>query len=341
MAEEEEEFLKAEMRKHSVVPTSYDIKYQDNRRTRILKSFATLIGVPESQLIRKTKTGIPRYVFDSGIQIKRPDYDYFSLVELAKTSWPVRRTFNAIIKESIKNWGHIESRFKFKCKKCEREYKTEVDKCECGAGKDKLREPKEEERKRLVALVKEPSRGRTFLEFVRTSVFYELACDDFYWSVIFDTSGISKRPRGKEVHNEHPGFIFPVGDRFGYLGGYDYYCPNCYGIGKFEGKDEPVINLKKFFKGNTEKPPKIIRCPECNGIMQQTYYVQEIGNQITARFNKLEIVHGSVSRLAPDLFGTPKMQTLVKLITTINATDDYELETSTEGKVGGLLGFPG
>jgi len=39
MAEEEEEFLKAEMRKHSVVPTSYDIKYQDNRRTRILKSF--------------------------------------------------------------------------------------------------------------------------------------------------------------------------------------------------------------------------------------------------------------------------------------------------------------
>jgi hypothetical protein len=204
--------VKADIRKRSVVPTDYVrvLPITKSLRFKVLNAIGRLTGVKLSDMIAKTKSVQAKYVFDDHeVKLRRPDHDYYSLVELAVNSWVIRRTFNKIIRECLKNWGNIQPRFKFKCKKCEREYQSEVDKCDCGAGKTELRKPKNTERARLVKIIKQPSANRDFMEFVRTSMFYSLAVDELYWSVLYDTleTETGVEIKGKEVHIEHPGYI--------------------------------------------------------------------------------------------------------------------------------------
>lgn len=349
-SQQSEEYFRNEFKKRSVIPTELKVVESTkglSRREKIVDSIASILKVETT--IKKSKSVVPTYIFDSDPQIRRPETDLFSLVLMATNSWPVRRTFNAIIKEATKNWGHVEPRFKVKCKNCGQEYQHEVTECECGAKGNRLKKPNIKQRRKLVNLTTMPSRDRDFREFVRTSMFYILATDENYWSIIYKPKKVleyftNRRESNlapSEVFNEHPGFMYPVGDKFGFLGGYEYFCPRCFNKPEYSGHDEPKVDIRELIKQSNGRVPEIIRCPDCGLPMVQTYYVQEIGGEVTARFGKKEIIHTSISRLAPELFGTPRLSTLVKLIKSVQAVDDYQLETNAEGKVGGLLGFPG
>lgn len=307
--------------------------------------FGRLLG----STLKKTETVLPSYVFEPEPVIRRPEYDYISLFEVATTSWVLRRAFRAIIQECTRNRWRIEPRFKWKCtdKACGKEFqKTPKDK-KCDACGGKLKPPSEEQARRFEALVKKPNPDYNFDDFVRSSMFYDLALDDWYWYIHYiyrpkkDEKGRilleNKRPVYEKVpvefYLEDARFIFPVADKKGHLGNWEYFCPKCYN----KADKDIVINLR----GQTKEQISEARCSECGGPLLQTKYVQEIGGQVTARFGAGEIIHGSSSRVVPSLFGNTKIVTVWKLIMTILAMDDYNWEVYSEGKVGSILGFPG
>ena len=330
-------------RKKSLAPNKTRIDNQPlDKRGKLVSGFAKLFG--RSDLIKKTQSMIPQYAWDTGPKLRRPDYDYLNLVVSAQFSWMLRKVFQSIIKECTKMWGDIEPRFKLKCHKCGLEFQEKIDKCPICKSKGKLKEPKPEQKLIFANLIKNPSPDRTFLEFMRATFFYALATDDFYWSLVYhQATGEIPLPSAKEVHVEHPGFLYPVGDEFGNLGGYQYYCPVCYTKPEHYKMDICWDIREEYQKAEVPAGilPGTFLCPECGMILVQTAYVQEVGGKIVARFGKNEIVHGSASRLPPELFGNPRLQSLVKLVNTLEAIDSTNLESRTEGKVGGLLGFPG
>lgn len=339
--------------KKSVVATDYIAKIDDGIRGKAMNTLARILG--KSNMIKKTDTVIPIYAYDSQPKLRRPKVHYRALVDMGQKSWVLRRTADAIIKECVRNWGEILPRFKHKCKKCGMEYEAEVKKCEACESK-RFHKPKPEQRLILEALTKNPSGDgdRTFLELIRSTFFYELMCDDIYWSVVYkkledyekeqaveegEEVIIDVTPVAEEFYVEHSGDIFPISDSYGKLGGYDYFCPICYQ--KPENKGEDVIWDIRQEANDAGELPDVFRCPECNEIMVQTAYVQDIGGKIVARFGRNEIVHGSMSRLPPELFGNSKLITLIKVLHTLDAIDDYQLETRSEGKVGGMIIFQG
>lgn len=303
-------------------------------REKFLLGMAKRLG--KTNLIQKTATVNPKYIYTTSPRVRVPEYDYPVFIVTALYSWILRKVFETIIRTSTRNWGEVAPRFRFKCKKCESEFQEETKECPFCKGTD-FTQPDTSQVIKLKRLIKLPSEGRTFWEFVRTSLFYELCVDDFYWSVIY-----GEDDTGRELHVEHPGFIFPISDEYGIPGSFDYFCPICYNKPEYKNQDLhwDIRQLADEEKIDLEGKKKAFTCPTCGEIMVQTYYVQDISGDIKARFGKNEIVHGSMSRLAPELFGNPKMQPLLKIIQTLDSIDDYHLESRTEGKVGGLLCFP-
>jgi hypothetical protein len=342
-----------------------------SRREKALAVFGRLMGVK----IEKTTPKNVEYVFEPEPQIRRPMFDYVNLLEVATTSWPLRRAFRAIIQESIRRrWG-IEPAFLWKCDECGKTYDytpgrdtlKEDETPTCAAkingnlcGKP-LRGPDEVQARKFEQLLKRPNNDYPFIDFVKSTIFYDLALDDFYWGVGFRRSPKTKvvEEEGKKVtkvvvdtetkkvvYEKIPAFIFvedarfmfPVADDEGHLGGYDYFCPECYDTFNSPG-DQPVVSIRPELSIDEQEGLKA--CPLCGGQMEQTAYVQEIGGEVTARFTRDEIVHGSSSRLAPALFGNSKIVTVWKVVQTVLAMDDYNWEVYSTGKVGSILGFPG
>lgn len=296
--------------------------------------------------LKKTQTVVPSYFYEPEPKVRKPTYDYFSLMVKSVYAWPFRIMIEAIIREATRNYGHIEPRFKYKCDKCGVKYFKEIESCETVISKGEtcdgtLEVPDYKQRQLLEDIVEHPSEGRTFLEFIKNTIFYTCAVDDFYWHVTYKSREWG-HPIGDKVYIESSAFLFPVADKHGHLGSYDYYCPKCYNSPEYDGHDltwnmRDEMDRRRGKVGNIH----VFRCPICRTIMVQTSYVQEIAGKITARFGKNEIVHGSMSRLAPDLFGTPKMVSLVKILDFMNATDDRKRETAIESRTNGLLFFPG
>lgn len=314
-------------------------------RTKVANWFAGLIGAQ----IRKTKSVVPDYVFDPEPKVRHPTFDYVSLFEVATTSWLLRRCFRAIIQECMRNrWGY-KARFKWKCtnEKCGKEFNSTPKDKKCDACGSDIRNPYEAQARILEKIMKRPNRDYKFDDFVRSSIFYDLSLDDWYWYIRYkfvpeeDENGRiiieNKKPRYKrvpdEVYIEDARFIFPVADDYGHLGNDEYFCPICYNAAKGD--------LVEDLTGRTEEEKKNAQCQLCGKPLLQTAYVQEIGGEVTARYGKDEIVHGSSSRVLPALFGNSKIITLWKVVMTLMSMDDYNWEVYSEGKVGSILGFPG
>jgi hypothetical protein len=83
------------------------------------------------------------------------------------------------------------------------------------------------------------------------------------------------------------------------------------------------------------------QCPECKGPLLQTAYIQEINGQVKARFAKDEIVHGSFTRILPNLYGNSRVTTLMKVIDVLDAMDQFNFEVYTRGHLGSILEFRG
>ena len=330
-------------------------KIDKSLRKKFLNSLASLLRVS------KTEPKIPSYVFETEPIIRRPLFDRINLFDIASLSWPLRRAFRAIIQECTRKRWSIQARFELVCTKCGKEYQYKPPMqggnytCLAGGCGGELKPPSLDQFKIVDALIKKPNRDYNFDDLVRSTIWYDLSLDDFYWGIAFqrrpkevkdeqtgqmrivlEEGKVALEKMPKEVYVEDSRFIFPVADQFGHLGGYEWFCPECYG--KVEG-DQPVVSIMPDTPLMQQEQLK--RCPRCKGLMEQTAYVQEINGVVTARFTKEEIVHGSSSRVLPSLFGNPKIITIWKIMQTILSMDDYNFEVYSEGKVGAMIGLPG
>jgi len=286
-------------------------------------------------LIEKTTPVKPRYIFQTGPQIRKPQYDYVSLFELSRTSWVLRQIFRAIIGEVINPRWTIKPRFYKKCKVCGREYQ-EPDREVCECGSKELVPPDHEQYLRFVQLLKKPNRDYNMDDFIRSTLWYDLALDDFYWGIVYSyipqPDGTYKKiPR--EVYVEDARFIYPVADEYGHLGSYEYFCPICYEL----EKGDNYVDIRTLPPEERLNP----KCPKCGYPLIQTCYVQVINGVITARFGRDEILHGSSSRVLPEFYGNSKLIAVWKLVKTLEAMVEYNWQVYSEGKAGSFIVFPG
>lgn len=316
-------------------------------RARLVKSGASLLGV---KLEKAQRSVTPRFIFETAPTILEPPHNQIALFDLFMRCWVTRQILRAIRQEVLgagvdeEPWT-VEPRFVKKCTKCGKEYDTEVDTCDdCDAKKRKnitLRDPDENERFLAERLIKQPNLDYNFFSLLSSTISYSLSLDDFYWSIAYgqefiipkDGSEPHLEKRAREIYVEDSRFIRPVADGLGHLGNDEYFCPVCYD----PKTDQPMekLDLNKIRQG------KIPECPKCKGPLIQTCWVQAVGSKIYARLGRDEIVHGSSERVLPDLFGNPKLLSVVKLAETLGNMDEYNLGVYSEGKVGSVVAFPG
>ena len=322
-----------------------------SRSEKLLMWLGNRLGVQ----VRKTDTKVPSFVYDPRPTIRKPLFDYVNLFEVATTSWVLRRAFNAKIQEATRNRWKILAKFKYKCsnEKCRKEFSITPKDNKCDACSSEVKLPSQEQYLKAVGLIETPNPDYRFDDLVRSSMFYDCSLDDYYWYiplrevpkfkegkiVINENKEAEYEQEPSEVYIEDARFIFPISDEYGHLGGYQYYCNNCYGKGQYLGQDQPVVDILP--DTNEEEKQRLMVCSTCGRAMSQTAYVQEINGQIVARFIKEEIVHGSSSAVKPALFGMSKIISVWKVVQTVAAMDDYNWEVYSEGKVGSIIGFPG
>ena len=322
-----------------------------NFRTKLIKSLASAVGVKLEKAQRGT---IPRFIFETAPTILEPPHDQIALFDIFMRNWTTRQILRAIRQEVLgagveEDPWTIEPRFIKKCTHCGKEFQIDTEECDhCEALKESdetieysLREPDETERHRAEDLIRKPNPDYNFFSLLSSTISYYLALDDFYWSITYGYElELPKEPDGepklvkkaRELYVEDSRFIRPIADSYGHLGNNEYFCPVCY-----DSKTDPhtVIDLQQILQN------KIPKCPQCGGELIQTCWIQRVGGQIKARLGKDEIVHGSQERVLPDLYGNPKMLSLVKLAEMLAAMDEYNLGIYSEGKIGSLVAFPG
>jgi len=285
--------------------------------------------------VLKTSSVLPEYVFNTGAKIRTPPADYVKIFDLYQRSWIMRQISRAIIGEVITPWIEILPRFKLKCKKCEREWQSTVDKCDCGS--KRFAQPDYTQRQKLENLIDKPNSQYSFEEFLRSTLHYLIGLDDFYWYIgnkeLLDRGSMRYIRQPKDVYVEDSRFIFPVSDEKGRLGNTQYFCPKCYDA-------TPDVDNYEEISGWTKRRRVNPKCPKCRKPMTQTAYVQKANGKITGRFGEHEIVHGSMSRILPKLFGNPKMLSVWILVNILMVMDEYNYEVYSEGKVSAIIGFP-
>jgi hypothetical protein len=274
---------------------------------------------------------LPSYVFSYAPEIKRPEWDYVQLMEVATTSWVMRQVIRAITQEVLGHGWEIMPRFKQKCNACGKEFQAKVDECSSCHSRE-LREPSQAEWAHLDELLREPNPDYNLDNLFRSLLFYFLTVEDCYVSIAYKRElheGLAVR-RAQEIYIEDSRFIFPVADAAGHLGNDQFFCPDCYGI----ARDEYVSVDEKTDVGT-------VKCKLCGAPLVRTAYVMEFNGAIRARFGEDEIIHLSPSRLLPNLFGNPKMISVIKLLQTLYSMDDYNFEVYSGGSLGGFISFPG
>jgi len=179
--------------------------------------------------------------------------------------------------------------------------------------------------------------GRTFKEFLHSTLWYLLALDDFYWelghitTLNIETKKPERVPRTARVLDGS--ITFPVMDEYGNFTSTEYFCPVCYKETRRETKHDEKVDIRDL-KG-------IPSCKKCGGNLIQTAYVQKISGKIVARFGKDEVIHASSSRVDPEVFGMSKVIAAVKLLYIIDYIDEFNLQMMSHGHVSQILGIEG
>ena len=280
---------------------------------------------------------------------RTPEYLYPKFLDLSKVHWLLRTIFRARIGEALAPKWDIESRFKLKCDKCGKEYQNpDIKKCEV-CGKKKFSKPDADQYddfRRLIGMERgERSRlgeGRTFKDFLYSTLWYLMSLDDFYWEIghtrVFDpdTKTVKRVPRGVSVLDGS--ITFPVMNEYGQFTSTEYFCPVCY--------KEQRIKLKKdyYFDLSVSDPqvnPNDPRCPVCGEKLVQTAYIQKLNGDTVARFTKDEVIHGSSGRVDPGFYGMSKIIAAVKLLYCIDYYDEYNLQITSHGHANQILGIEG
>lgn len=284
----------------------------------------------------KTRGEIRQYVFGTGQKLRIPEYNYAMLYDLSNRSWILRQIFRAIIGEVMNAGWDIQPKFKKKCKKCGQEYQSsEVEKCDICGGKA-FDKPEWEQYVKLKKLIEEPFEGKTFKEFARSTLWYDLGLDDAFWEIVYEyTPRFSKKSKGYRVLDATT--IFPIMDQYGIVGSNEYFCPICYEEQQRKGIDEYFVRDLDF---RGKKAP-IPTCPHCSRNTVETAYKQVVGSKIISRWSEDEIVRVSNTRIDPEPFGKSKILPCLKHIYTLAYMDEYNFQAYGHGHLAGFLAFPG
>ena len=283
---------------------------------------------------------IPAYTQAPGARARFPEVTYDELMTLSKNHWLLRQIFRAIISEVIGPRWIIVPRFKNKCKKCGKETDSpEVDACDICGGTD-FAKPDVKQYMIFDELMKHPNTNdRDFSEFIRSSLWYDLALDDWYWEIIYEYAGMSRKgewktkPVGIRVLDATK--VLPIMDVYGNLGNDQYFCPVCYESTQAKYRVDDYVTPKPG------EDPSTLKCKRCHGPLVQTAFVQKVGVKIVARWGKDEVIHNSSSRIDPQAFGMSKVLTSLKHLYILDFMDEYNLQTYSQGQISSILLIPG
>jgi len=276
---------------------------------------------PPAIIEKSTRSVIPSYHLSPEPQPRAPRWNYQTIYEVAEESWLIQAIVRVITQEVVRPRWRREPRFRSKCKECGAEFQETRDKCPVCGGE--TRPPSQAQALIFDQLIKHPNSDYSFGDLMRSIVYHDVIADDWYVSIlpakIETEDGIQLKPA--EIRVEDSRYWRPIVDEFARLGVEEYYCPLCYTPDEYYTKP-----------GN---------CPKCGLPLERTAYVQVVDGEITARSSKDWMVHGSTGRVLPEIFGRPKITAVWDLIHTIKVMDEYNLDAYSEGKLGGILNFPG
>jgi len=274
-------------------------------------------------LLRKTRSVIPSYHLSPLPAPRKPPYNYDLLYDFAENSWILQEVFNVIITEVKRPGWKIVPRFRKKCEVCGWETQRDVDECELCGGK--VRPPSPAQLRIAQKLITHPNSQYSFGDLIGSIIYHDLVADDWFISiapaVVVDEKTGEKSLIPAEIYAESSRYVRIVADEYGNLGKDEYYCPICYKPDEYY--DKPGT------------------CPKCGLPLERTAYIQVVNGEITARWSTERMVHGSTGRVAPSLFGRPKIIPLWEPLNIIKAFDEYNLDAYSEGKVAMILNFPG
>jgi len=309
-----------------------------------------LTDILGARLITKgSRQPVPEFtVRERDATIRHPEYLYPKFMSLSKVHWLLRTIIRASIGEVLTPGWEIESRFRKKCRKCDKEYdNAEVEACEICEGKD-FETPDIDQYKTLRKLIGEERavdsllcEGRTFKEFLYSTLWYIISLDDFYWEIghtdefNVHTKETEKVPKSISVLDSS--ITFPVMDSYGHFTSTEYFCPVCYKKIQVEEKTDSFVDISNVMGKATSIP----KCNECGLDLVQTAYIQKVGGKIVTRFGKDEVIHSSSSRISPDAFGLSKIVAAVKLLYVIDYMDEYNLQIYSHGHANTIIGVEG
>lgn len=286
-------------------------------------------------LIEKSRQQVPAYVIDTGFKPRLPDIDYGEIWKVYKTHWLLRQISRAIKGEVLNAERTVVPRFKKKCTKCGKEYKNSaIEKCDICEGK-KFDKPDIKQYIKATEFIKNPSEGRNLIEFIRSTLDYDLAIDDFYWEVVYEYDGESKTPKYIRVVDGIT--ILPSMNQYGILGSDEYFCVLCYEEQQTELKQDVYEKYDPIYSFNKGIP----KCKKCGGEMVQTAYYQTVGGKVVARWAEDEMIYGSSSRIDPETQGNSKILPCIKHLYILDFMDEYNYQVYSHGEVSSLLAFPG
>jgi hypothetical protein len=290
------------------------------------------------EIKKNDRTVIPEFSWMPQYMIREPLYNFEELMLIARTNWVLKRTFNAIIRETLSPGWTIEPAFAGKCTTCGKQYRDwpREGTCTqetydhgvasvCGGA---LRRPDPDQYERAMQLITHPAPDITFYQLMYSTLVYDLALSNYFLSISYKYIPDPTYPGEfikvpAELNVEDPRYMRAVADDKGHLGDpKQLFCPDCW---------QPDL---------TYSPPEVT-CPFCGKPLEKTAYVQRIGGTIKARFTKDEIIQGGEDRVLPNIYAESKIVCLWKILITIQAMDDFNLDLYTEGKLGSIVNFPG
>jgi ribosomal protein S27E len=299
---------------------------------------------PFMQSIKKhDRTVIPEFSWMPQYMIREPLYSWEELMLIARTSWVLKRTFSAVIRETLSPGWAIEPAFAGKCTRCGKEYRDwpkegrcteehvdennpEATGVVCGGP---LRRPSRQQYENAIRIVTMPAEGITFYQLLYSTLAYDLAISNYFLSISYKYVPDPMSPYDYikipyELNIEDPRFMRAITDDKGHLGDpKQLFCPDCW-----------IPDL-------VYSAPQYTNCPICGKPLEKTAYIQRIGGTIKARFTKDEIILAGSDRILPYIYSESKIISLYKLLISIQSMDDFNLDLYTEGKLGSIINFPG
>jgi len=279
--------------------------------------------VVEEDVSRRSVSRLP-YIQEMDKIVEQP-WPYGLLKTYSNNHPYLRLVHGAIINQLAGPHGYDRpwetvKRFAKKCTACGMEFKTDVDKCECGSLL--LRGPNPTEKTRLENFIRDPNRDDELRDIIISLLKDVLAVDDCYISV-------AKVLRSEYViYAEDAAEIFVCADQHGRLGNGMYFCPKCWRAAGEKGADERV-----YEKGET--------CPECGGETVETVYVQKHEGTIKARYGRDEIIHRSGDPWLPNLYGNSKVMACLTELRSALAMSSRNFDMYSSGILNKIVGLEG